>query len=161
MSLLKKFLWKLWVPILQLSWQFSAKSPFFPQNSEKLPPAPHSEKKYQTELFSRNKKFLEKFIWTNKDTILTICFQSSKNICRMSRKSLEDNESTKKDRLPKKTLQICRIPFWQSCWNFSKIVRNSAPKFYEIKRLDFWKKFSNCFISFQVKKSPGKTALDR
>ena len=57
MSLLKKFLWKLWVPILQFSWHFSAKSPFLPQNSEKLPPAPHSEKNYQTEHFSRNKIF--------------------------------------------------------------------------------------------------------
>ena len=89
--------------------------------------------------------FQEKFIWAEKDTILTICFQTSKNICRMSRKSLENSDSTKKKhRLPKKTLQICRIQFWQSCWNFSKIVRNFAPKFYEYKVLDFQKQLSNC-----------------
>ena len=52
-----------------------------------LPPRPLSEKKYQCEHFSRKIFFLEKLIWTDKDTILTICFQSSKNICRVSRRS--------------------------------------------------------------------------
>ena len=47
-------------------------------------------------IFPGNSFFSEMFIWTDKDTILTICFQSSKNICPMSRKSLEENDSIKK-----------------------------------------------------------------
>ena len=62
-------------------------------------PAPRSDKRFQTEQFSRKKFFLAKFIWTDKDTILTICFQSSENICPMSRKSLEKIDLTKKNRL--------------------------------------------------------------
>ena len=100
---------------------------------------------YQTEHFSRKFLFLEKFIWTDKDTILTICFQISKNICRMSRKSLEDIDSTKKKTVyPNKIPQIWRIQFRQSCWTFSKIVRIFAPKFYGNKVLDFRNSLSNC-----------------
>ena len=108
------------------------------------PPPPFWKKNMKLIIFPEINFFQEKFIWADKETILTICFQSSKNICRMSRISFEDNESTKKDRLPKKTLHICRIQFSQSCWNFSKIVRNFALKFHENKHLDFRKKFFNC-----------------
>ena len=56
-----------------------------------------------------------------------------------------DIDSTrKKDLLPKKTLQICSIQFWQSRWNVSKIVPNFAPEFYENKPLDFRKNLLNC-----------------
>ena len=123
------------------------------------PPAPRSEKTYQTEHFSRKFFFLEKLIWTDKDTILTFCFQSSKNICRVSRekeKVLKTLIQTKNDRLPKKTLQIFRIQFWQSCWNFSKRVRNFAPKFYKNKLLNFRKSYpiASIFLSekFSMKK---------
>ena len=51
----------------------------------------------------------------------------------------------KKDRLPKKTLQICGIQFWQSCWNFSKKVRNFAPKLYQNKLLDFRESYSTAY----------------
>ena len=110
------------------------------------PPCPPFWKKnIKLNIFPGKNYFQEKFIWTDKDTILTICFQTSKNICRMSRKSLKNIDSTKKkDRLPKKTLKICTIYFWRSCWNFSKTVRNFAPNFYENKVLDFQKKLSNC-----------------
>ena len=88
------------------------------------PPCPPFWKKnIKLNIFPGINFFQEKFIWADKDTILTICFQSSKNICRMSRKSLEESESTKKIPFTQKTLQICRIQFWQSCWNFSGIVR--------------------------------------
>ena len=49
-------------------------------------------------IFPGKNFFSEKFIWTDKDTTLTICFQSSKNISRKSRRSLEDIDSTNKDR---------------------------------------------------------------
>ena len=49
-----------------------------------------------------------------------------------------------------KTLRICAIQFWQSCWNVSKKVRNFAPKIYENKRLDFRKSYSTAC------KFPGK-----
>ena len=58
---------------------------------------PRSEKKtIKMNIFPGINFFQEKFIWADKDTILTICFQSSKNICRKSRKNLEDSESNRK-----------------------------------------------------------------
>ena len=89
------------ITLLTIFRQKSVFSTEFKKNSF-FHPAPRSEKRYQTEHFPWKISFSEKFIWTEKDTILTICFQTSKNICRMSRKSLEDIDSTKKkDRLPK------------------------------------------------------------
>ena len=65
--------------------------------------------------------FQEKFIWTDKDTILTICFQTSKNICRMSRKNLENIDSTKKkDRLPKKPSRFAPSSFDNHAETFQK-----------------------------------------
>ena len=65
--------------------------------------------------------FQEKFIWAEKDTILTICFQTSKNICRMSRKSLENSDSTKKkDRLPKKHSRFAPSSFDNHAETFQK-----------------------------------------
>ena len=65
--------------------------------------------------------FQEKFIWAEKDTILTICFQTSKNICRMSRKSLENSDSTKKkDRLPKKPSRFAPSIFDNHAETFQK-----------------------------------------
>ena len=53
-----------------------------------------------------------------------------------------------------KTLRICAIQFWQSCWNVSKKVRDFAPKFHENKSLDFRKELSNClYSSRQIKVS--------
>ena len=108
----------------------------FLKKSSPPPPRPLSEKKYQSEHFSRKIFFLEKLIWPDKDAILTICFQSSKNICRVSRRSekvLKTLIQPKKDRLPKEKHPDFRIQFWQSCWGFSKMVRNFAPICYEKK----------------------------
>ena len=121
-------------PVLTTLLTVSCQKSNFSTNFEKLAPplAPLSEKKnIKLNIFPGINYFQEKFIWADEDTFLTICFQSSQNICRISRKSLEDNESNKKNVYPKKTLQICRIQFWQSCWNFSGIVRNFAPKTHE------------------------------
>ena len=65
----------------------------------------------------------------------------------MSRKGLENIDSTKKkDRLPKKPSRFAPSSFdnHAETWNFSKTVRNFAPKFYENKAFDFQKKLSNC-----------------
>ena len=59
-------------------------------------PAPGLKNVTKLNIFPGKNFFSEKSIWTDKDTILTICFQSSKNICRVSRKCLEDIDSTKK-----------------------------------------------------------------
>ena len=56
----------------------------------------------------------------------------------------------KKDRLPKKPSRFEKIQFWQSCWNFSKIVRNFAPKFHETNGSISGKRFSTAY------KFPGK-----
>ena len=102
---------------------------------------PFWKKTIKLNIFQGIKFFQEQCIWTDKDTILTICFRSSKNICRKSRKCLEDIHSIKKNHLPEKTLQVFTIHFWQSCWSFSKILRDFVPKFYENTLLDFQKKY--------------------
>ena len=116
--------------LLRVSCQKSNFSTKFWKTSLPPPPPPplppFLKKNIKMDIFAGINFFQGKFIWADEDTFLTICFQSSQNICRTSRKSLEDNESNKKKRLPKKTLQICRIQFWQSCWNFWGIVRNFA-----------------------------------
>ena len=80
--------------------------------------------------------------------IKTPFWQSVFKCGKMSAERLEKVLKTliqpKKDRLPKKTLQICRNQFWQSCWNFSEIVRIFAPKVYEKNLLSFQKMLSNC-----------------
>ena len=59
-----------------------------------------------------------------------------------------------------KNLQIFRIHFWQSCWNFSKIVRNFAPESYD-KMLDFRKRLSNAYNFPSKKYLHEKINLDR
>ena len=93
------------------------------KNSLSLP-APGLKNVTKLNIFPGKSFFSEKSIWTDKDTILTICFQSSKNICPMSRKSLKENDSTRKKTIYlDKALQICASQFWQSCWSFLTIVR--------------------------------------
>ena len=121
-------------------------------------PAPVLKKTIKLNIFQGIKFFQEQCIWTDKDTFLTICFRSSKNICRKSRKCLEDIHSIKKKHLPEKTLQVFTIHFWQSCWSFSKILRDFVPKFYENTLLDFQKNIQLLIIS-QVKKIAMKKKL--
>ena len=78
---------------------FPPKVRFFHRFQKKtLSPTPPPVLKNLSKLniFPGKNFFSEKFIWTDKDTILTICFQSSENICPMSRKSLEEIDLTKK-----------------------------------------------------------------
>ena len=85
------------------------------------PPCPFLKKNIKLNIVPEINFFQEKFIWTDKDTILTICFQSSKNICRMSRKSLENIDSTKeKDRLPKKPSRFAPSSFDNHAETFQK-----------------------------------------
>ena len=80
---------------------FGQKSVFSKDFKKNLSPTPPPVLKNVSKLnsFPGKNFFSEKFIWTDKDTILTICFQSSENICPMSRKSLEKIDLTKKNRL--------------------------------------------------------------
>ena len=65
-------------------------------------------------------------------------------------KVLKTMSQPRKDRLPKKPSRFEKIQFWQSCWNFSKIVRNFAPKFHETNGSISGKRFSTAY------KFPGK-----
>ena len=92
------------------------------KNSTPPPPLPPFLKKnIKLNIVPEINFFQEKFIWAEKDTILTICFQTSKNICRMSRKSLENIDSTKKkDRLPKKSSRFAPSSFDNHAETFQK-----------------------------------------
>ena len=102
------------------------------------------KKTIKLNIFPGIKFFQEKFFWTDKDTILTICLQTSKNICRMSRKSLENIDSTKKkDRLPKKPSRFAPSSFDNHTETFRKqyviLLLNSTKTKSSIS-----KKLSNC-----------------
>ena len=103
---------------------FPPKVQFFHQNLKNSTPPPCPpfwKKNIKLNIVPEINFFQEKFIWTDKDTILTICFQSSKNICRMSRKSLENIDSTKKkDRLPKKPSRFAPSSFDNHAETFQK-----------------------------------------
>ena len=116
------------------------------------PRPPRSEKNYQTEHLSRNFFLGEAYKdrWRHNFDNLFLKFKKHR---RVSRKCLEDKDSTKKDRWPKKTVQIFTIQLWQSCWNFPKIVRIFALKLHE-QIAQFPKKFIQLLKTFQVKKSP-------
>ena len=107
-------------------------------------PAVALKKTIKLNIFPGIKFFQEKFFWTDKDTILTICLQTSKNICRMSRKSLENIDSTKKkDRLPKKPSRFAPSSFDNHTETFRKqyviLLLNSTKTKSSIS-----KKLSNC-----------------
>ena len=120
-------------------------------------PRPLSEKKYQSEHFSRKIFFREKLIWTDKNTILTICFQSSK-------KSAECLEEVKKSWRhwfnQKKTVYLKKLSrFPESSFDNHA---GTFQKWYVIlllnvtKKTRFPKKVIQMLITFQVKKSPWK-----
>ena len=133
MSFLRKSIWSSRVPFCWLSWQFSTNSPFLPSDSKKTPPpAPRSEKhssnstffQFQGKFFSRRSLSgqIKTQFWQS-------VFKVQKTSAEGLEKVLQTLIQTKKDRLPKKTSRFVESSFSQSCWNFSKIVRNFAPKF--------------------------------
>ena len=123
------------------NWQFSATN-FSLKNS---PCPPFWKKNIKLNIVPEINFFQEKFIWEEKDTILTICFQTSKNICRMSRKSLENIDSTKKkDRSPKKPSRFAPSSFDNHAETFQKQYVILLLNFTKTKSLISKKKLSNC-----------------
>ena len=113
--------------------------------TEPPPPLPPFWKKLSNWTFSQEQIFSRRsFSGQIKTQFWQSAFKAQKTSGECLEKVLKTMSQPKKDRLPKKNLQICRIQFWQSCWNFSKKVRNFAPKFYENRLLDFRKTLSNC-----------------
>ena len=122
---------------------FPPKVRFFHKNLKNSPLPPILKKIIKLNIFP-----VIKFSWRNlsgqtKTQFWQSAFKVQKTSAECLEKVLKTMIQPKKDRSPKKTLQVCRIQFWQSCWNFSKKVRKFAPNFYENKRLDFRKKFFN------------------
>ena len=101
----------------------------------KLPPlpAPFLRKNIKVNIFPG--KF---FSWRNLYGLIKTQFsQSAFKVQKTSAECLEKVLKTliqpRKNRLPKENPPEFRIQFWQTCWGFSKMVRNFAPKCYEKK----------------------------
>ena len=93
---------------------FAPKVRFFLENLKKILPTspPFPEEIMKLNIFPGKILFLEKLIWTDKDTILPICFESLKDICWMSGKSLEKFTQPKQTvYVEKKTYEFVQASF--------------------------------------------------
>ena len=124
-------------------------------------PCPRSEKKtIKLSLFPGTKIFQQKFIWTDKDTILTICFHQ-KTSAECLKKVLKTLIQPRK-----KTVYLNNPPDFHQLFLtiMLKLFKNSTyfcSEFSRKQSLRFTKKVIQLLIIFQGKKSPGKNALDR